>query len=107
MIKRKDNESKNTQSSNNGKLKEEINNITYDPIEYDDPPVKDVYYDKEGFLDTQKNRIHFKQSNWYAQFQYYRELLAKQSSNDRGLQNFVKEYECGDVSSIDPMERQT
>ena len=60
--------------------KERINSIDYDPIEYDTVPIQTVHYDENGRIDTKKNRIDFKQSNWYAQFQYYRELLSQQPS---------------------------
>ena len=67
------------QEMNSG-YKERINSISYDPIEYDTVPIQNVHYDENGRIDTKKNRIDFKQSNWYAQFQYYRELLSQQPS---------------------------
>ena len=57
-----------------------IKTIDYDTIEYDTVPIQTVHYDENGRIDTKKNRIDFKQSNWYAQFQYYRELLSQQPS---------------------------
>lgn len=74
------------------KYNDRINLVDYDPLEYVEPPIEKVFYDADGYLDTQKNRIRFSESNWYAQFQYFRELLARQSSSDESFRSFVKEY---------------
>ena len=62
------------------KLAVGINDVVYDPITYIANPVEEVVYAKDGTLDLAKNRIDFAKENWYEQFQYYRELLARQNT---------------------------
>ena len=62
--------------------RDKINSVVYDPLEYQEPPIETIHYDSDGMLDTKKNRIDLSKPNWYAQFQYYRELLSKQSPYD-------------------------
>lgn len=56
-----------------------INHNVVEPILYSEPPIESVHYTSAGFVNTKRNRIDFMKSNWYAQFQYLRELIGKQS----------------------------
>ena len=58
---------------------ERINDVHYEPLLFIVPPVKDVVIKKGGLIDTVQNRIDFRRSDWFEQFQYYRELLSFQS----------------------------
>lgn len=69
--------------------RDKINSVVYDPLEYQEPPIDIIHHDSDGMLDTKRNRIDFSKPNWYAQFQYYRELLSKQSPYD--IQSLVNE----------------
>ena len=94
------------QEMNSG-YKERINSISYDPIEYETVPIQNVHYDENGRIDTKKNRIDFKQPNWYAQFQYYRELLSQQPSyNESALNSKLHMYIHFVVKSIVHLVRQ-
>lgn len=57
---------------------ERINDVHYEPLLFSSPPVHEVIFTKEGLVDTVQNRIDFRKSDWFEQFQYYRELLSLQ-----------------------------
>lgn len=73
-----------------GKKEDPINKEVYLPLEYDTPPIENVVFDYSGNVNTRENRIDFSKPNWYAQFQYYRDLLGKQSSLEEELEELAK-----------------
>ena len=59
-----------------------INEVTYHPVHFDNPPIRDVKRRPDGTIDTILNRIDFGKDDWYEQFQFFRELLASTPSLD-------------------------
>ena len=81
---------KKEKTSVGNKKEDPINKEVYLPLEYDTPPIENVVLDYSGNVNTRENRIDFSKSNWYAQFQYYRDLLGKQSSLEEELDELAK-----------------
>ena len=61
---------------------EPINEVTYEPIAFNQPPISSVKRTKTGTVDTMYNRIDFSRADWFEQFQYFRELLSSTPSLD-------------------------
>lgn len=61
---------------------EPINEVTYEPIAFNQPPISSVKRTKTGAVDTMHNRIDFSRVDWFEQFQYFRELFSSTPSLD-------------------------
>ena len=71
---------------------ERINEVHYEPILYSVPPAQDLVLTKRGLIDTVQNRIDFRRSDWFEQFQYYREILSSQPTmNETANRQWWKE----------------
>ena len=70
-----------------------INEVTYHPVHFDNPPIRDVKRRSDVTIDTMLNRIDFGKDDWYEQFQFFRELLASTPSLDeKDTQQWWTEY---------------